>query len=114
MLKSGKCDSVVSVVEIPHLYAPQKALYIQNGFLQFWWDSGRSVTRRQQLEPTYAREGTVYACLRDVVIVKSSLYGDRCLPMVLPSAESLNLDSMADWQLAEEILKGRKRQPVKK
>lgn len=114
MLKNGECDSVVSVIETPQLFAPQKALCIRDGFLRFWWESGAAVTRRQQLEPTYAREGTVYACLREVLIEKSNLYGDRCLPLVISSEESLNIDTMADWKKAEEILHARENQPVQR
>ena len=105
MLKDGECDSVVSVIEIPHLFAPQKALWIQDGFLSFWSESGSAITRRQQLQPTYAREGTVYACLRDVFKKRCSLYGDRCRPLILAEEESLNLDTLGDWQKAEEIVK---------
>jgi CMP-N-acetylneuraminic acid synthetase len=112
LLKGGNCDSVISVLEIPHLFAPQKALFVQDGYLRFWSSVGKPITRRQQLETTYAREGTVYACLREVLIQKSSLYGDECLPLLLSSDESLNIDSMADWQKAEEILYAKERQPI--
>jgi len=104
LLKAGKCDSVVSVVEIPHMFAPQKALYVQQGYLKFWSNERNLVTRRQQLETTYAREGTVYACLRSVLMGKDSLYGDKCLPLILSPEETLNLDDMNDWQKAEAIL----------
>lgn len=108
LLKTSDCDSVVSVIEIPHLFAPQKALKMQDGMLGFWSEDGNAITRRQQLETAYAREGTVYACWRDVLMQKGSLYGDRCLPLILSADESLTLDSLEDWQKAEERLRGTK------
>lgn len=104
-LQTGNCDSVVSVIEIPHLYAPQKALKVKGDVLEFWLPSdGRRITRRQQLEAAYAREGTVYAMWRDVLMEKNSLYGDRCQPLILDAEESLNLDDPTDWQRAEQQL----------
>lgn len=105
MLKGGNYDSVVSVLEIPSMFAPQKALRVEAGLLTFWLPAGGSITRRQQLEPTYAREGSVYAVWRDVLMKKDSIYGDKCLPLVLPAEESLNLDTLDDWDRAEKKIK---------
>lgn len=102
MLRQGDCDSVVSVVEIPHLFAPQKALRAYEGFLKFWLSDGEQITRRQQLEPAYARDGTVYVFWRDQLMERNSIYGDKCLPLVLAPDESLNLDNEEDWRMAEE------------
>lgn len=104
MLRNGNCDSVVSVVEIPHVFAPQKALRLEDGLLRFWSSDAGKITRRQQLESAYAREGTVYAVWRNVLMAGDSIYGDKCLPLVLQNEESLNLDSLEDWELAEKML----------
>lgn len=104
-LQAEACDSVVSVVEIPELFAPQKALRAQNGYLKFWLPEGKSITRRQQLEPAYAREGTVYVFWRDVLMEQNSIYGEKCLALILSAEESMNLDDREDWQRAEEMLK---------
>jgi CMP-N,N'-diacetyllegionaminic acid synthase len=104
LLKSNDCDSVVSVVEIPDLYSPNKAMKINNGFLTFWASDGKAITRRQQVEPAYAREGTVYACRRDVLMYQGSLYGEKCVPLVVSPEEALSLDTMDDWRRAEELV----------
>ena len=109
-LNNGDSDSVVSVVEIPDLFSPQKAMQIKNGALQFWSSQGREITNRQQVQPAYAREGTVYACRRDVLMDKGDIYGDKCLPLVVTREEALSLDNMDDWVRAEAILKARERQ----
>ena len=104
VLKSREYDSVVSVVQIPDLFAPQKAMRIQNGLLRFWSADGETITRRQQAEPTFAREGTIYACWRDVLMINGSFYSNRCLPLVLPPEEALSLDIPKDWEKAEALL----------
>ncbi len=43
LLKSSDCSSVVSVTEIPEMFAPQKAMVIHDRFLDFWSDDGESV-----------------------------------------------------------------------
>lgn len=111
LLKDGQCDSVVSVVEIPSLFAPQKALTIKGGWLKFWSEAGNELTRRQQAETTYAREGTAYTCWRDVLMEKGSLYGEKCRPYFVPADEALSLDTMDDWWRAEELLKPETLQP---
>jgi CMP-N,N'-diacetyllegionaminic acid synthase len=108
LLHKSKADSVVSVIEIPHLFAPQKALYIEDEGLKLWLDDGKGITRRQELKPSFAREGTVYAFWRRILIDKGSIYGDKCLPLVLPIEESLTIDSEEDWEKAEIILEERK------
>jgi CMP-N-acetylneuraminic acid synthetase len=107
LLKTDKADSVVSVIEIPKMFAPQKALKLDDGYLRFWTEQGQAITRRQQLEKTYAREGTVYACKREVFMERGTLYGERCMPLVVTAEEALSLDTMEDWQEAEGILGGK-------
>ena len=104
MLRAEQCDSVVSVLEIPDDYAPQKALRVQDGALTYWLPEGKAITRRQELEPAYSRDGTVYAFWRATLVEQGSIYGERCLPLILPHAESMNLDSEADWARAEAHL----------
>jgi CMP-N-acetylneuraminic acid synthetase len=105
LLKAGKADSVVSVVEIPDLFSPQKAMKVEAGYLRFWAEDGRTVTRRQQVTSAYAREGTVYACRREVLMEKGTLYGVRCLPLVVSAEDALSIDTLEDWQRAESMLR---------
>jgi CMP-N-acetylneuraminic acid synthetase len=107
LLKKSLCDSVTSVVKIPELYSPNKAMQIKDGHLKFWAADGGQITRRQQVENAYAREGTIYACLRDVLVNQNTLYGERCLPLVVDPDEALSIDTIEDWRKAEEILSSR-------
>jgi CMP-N,N'-diacetyllegionaminic acid synthase len=108
LLTREKSDSVVSVIEIPDAFSPQKALHLHKNHLRFLSPEAKSITRRQQLETFYAREGTVYAVWRDVLLGKDGLYGDYCLPLILNRDESLSIDSEADWEEAEGRLTARR------
>ncbi|TAK12685.1 MAG: acylneuraminate cytidylyltransferase family protein [Anaerolineae bacterium] len=104
LLQEWKCDSVVTVVEIPDRFAPQKALKLVDNRLQFFDPEGQRITRRQMLEPMYSRDGTVYAFWRNTLMEKHSLYGDDWRPLILPLRETLTIDTLDDWAEAEKRL----------
>ena len=104
MLTDTKCDSVVSVVQIPQHYSPDFAYKVEDGLLKPFLDGGGKVTRRQDTRPSYSRDGTIYAFWRDVFINKHSIYGDDCRPLIIPDHLSCNLDTMDDWAEAETMI----------
>jgi CMP-N,N'-diacetyllegionaminic acid synthase len=103
MLVDTKCDSVVSVVEVPRHYVPDFVLRLEDGRLMPYLD-GPLVTRRQDARPAYSRDGTIYAFWRDVLVTKHNIYGDDCRPLLIPGHQSCNLDTMNDWQEAEKMI----------
>jgi CMP-N-acetylneuraminic acid synthetase len=102
LLVGENASSVVSVVEIPRHYSPEYAMRLDEGRLVPFLAEGAYITRRQDATPAYSRDGTVYAVRRDVVVLEHDLYGPDCRALVLEHAESLNLDTEADWQAAEQ------------
>jgi len=96
-LSAAHSDSVVSVVPIPAHYSPDYAMKIEDGRLLPFKEP--LPTRRQDCRPAYFRDGTVYVVHREVVEA-GSLYGRDCCPYILPSGESVNLDTEEDWQRA--------------
>lgn len=110
LLEETRADSVVSVVQIPAHYSPDYAARISSrGFLAPFdseWCRGweGQVTRRQDARPAYSRDGTVYAIKRET-IDRGSLYGSHCVPLIIPSNESCNLDTEEDWQRAEAMVR---------
>lgn len=104
MLRTTGADSVVSVVEIPRHLSPDYVMRIDHGMLRPFLPDGARVTRRQDARAAYAREGTVYAFRRATLERFGSIYGEDCRPLVLDTADSLSIDSPADWAAAERIL----------
>jgi CMP-N,N'-diacetyllegionaminic acid synthase len=101
LLINSKCDSVVSVVEVPKHFSPDYVMKIDGGKLQPFLADGLQVTRRQDVRPVYSRDGTIYAVWRDILLETNSLYGKDCRPLLIPSDLSCNLDTMDDWEEAQ-------------
>jgi len=105
LLRTTGASAVVSVVPIPAHFSPHYAMKIVHGQLRNFLPEGAALTRRQDAERAYSRDGTVYAVRRDVLMVEHDLYGRDCRPLVLEERESINLDSPEDWTLAETRLR---------
>lgn len=95
---------MTSVVEIPRHFSPEYVMRLENGRLRPFLPRGEQLTRRQDAEPAYSRDGTVYATLRDVLVLEHDLYGSDCRALVLSASESINLDTPEDWATAEARL----------
>ena len=107
MLRETKADSVVTVVELPRHLSPDYVMRIEDGVLRPFLPDGARVTRRQDARPAYSRDGTVYACWRATLERFGTIYGERCLPLIVDSADSLSIDTPDDWAEAERRLQGR-------
>jgi CMP-N-acetylneuraminic acid synthetase len=107
LLCESGADSVVTVVEIPRHMSPDYVMRIEAGVLRPFLPEGSRVARRQDARPAYVRDGTVYAFRRTTLERFATIYGEDCRPLVLDAAESLSIDSPADWAAAERVLAGR-------
>ncbi len=104
LLRSSGADSVVTVVEVPKHLSPDYVMRIEAGALKPFLPEGARVARRQDVRPAYSRDGTVYAFRRTTLERFASIYGEDCRPIVIDAAESLSIDTPADWAAAERIL----------
>jgi CMP-N-acetylneuraminic acid synthetase len=104
LLRSTGADSVVSVVEVPRHLSPDYVMRIDEGVLRPFLAEGARVTRRQDVRPAYSRDGTVYAFQRATLERFGTIYGERCLPIIVDAADSLSIDTLADWDEAERRL----------
>lgn len=103
ILTETGASSVVSVVEIPLHFAPQYAMRLVDDRLETYLAEGAALTRRQQVEPAYSRDGTIYLSRRET-IRGGDLYGVECRPLLVAASESVNLDTAEDWERAEMLL----------
>jgi N-acylneuraminate cytidylyltransferase len=89
-------SSVVTISPVPLLEHAQCQFTIQNGHLRPWagWDG--LPTRRQNLEPTWRRNGLLYV-FRAAQLAGKTPYGPRARGVVTPCAEDLTIDEEADW-----------------
>jgi CMP-N-acetylneuraminic acid synthetase len=100
-------DSVVTVVQLPLHHSPDYVMRIDGGVLRPFLATGNRITRRQDARPAYVRDGTVYAFRRATIERFGDIYGDDCRPLILDAAESLSIDTHADWEEAERRLGAR-------
>lgn len=111
MLTELKCDSVVSVVQIPEHYSPDFAYKVDGGLLKPFLEGGGRATRRQDTRPAFSRDGTIYVFWRDTLMNKHNIYGEKCHPLILPNDQSCNLDTMEDWAGAERMISSQEQNP---
>ncbi|MEZ4589032.1 MAG: acylneuraminate cytidylyltransferase family protein [Gemmatimonadales bacterium] len=106
LLQSSEGDSVVTVQQVPPHLSPDYVLQVDGGLLMPFLPEGERCTRRQDVRPAYYRDGTVY-CTRKRVIESGSIYGARCVPLLMPRGASLSIDTEEDWSEAERVLRDR-------
>lgn len=100
LLRERNADSVVSVVEVPHQFRPGSLMELRGDRLVSPAD-GQPVLRRQDKPVVYARNGPAVLAVRRHVIEQGRLYGERCLPLVMPPERSVDIDGPFELMLAE-------------
>lgn len=82
----------------------------ERGVLSLFSAEGKAVTRRQQLEPLYFRNGAAYALTRDLLLNQGRVFGDDALG-VLIDRELVNVDEPQDLAYAQWLIEtGRAKQ----
>lgn len=98
-------SSVVSVRRVPDIYAPERLLILEEGWLvPAMAFAGKDPPRRQDAQPAYMRDGTVYVTRRSVVDDGSlyGRYGSCCLPLML-EGDALSIDTLEDFERLEAM-----------
>lgn len=100
-------DTVVSVVEVPHCYSPYKVMQLKNGRLQNFFEDPLlgNPLRRQSVPTLYARNGPAVLISHSKVLTKHhSFYGEYIVPYIMDTADSIDIDTPLDLQMAEWLL----------
>jgi CMP-N-acetylneuraminic acid synthetase len=106
--KLSTADSLVSVREVPHEFNPHWVFEQDNtGFLTLSTGDKNIISRRQNLPPAYYRDGAVYMVKQAIVLKEGSLYGKKIDFVVNTDKVHINIDTIEDWQKAEEHLKNK-------
>lgn len=99
-------DSVWTVSEVPLSYHPKKQLVLEEGRLGFAHEEGHRVVARQELEPTYVRNGVAYVLTRACLVDEERLLGRNAGVLVLEGTP-LSIDSEEDLRHADALLRSR-------
>lgn len=87
-------DSVVSIskIEDPH---PMKAKKIVDNAVKAFIEGASSELPRQSLEPAYELTGAIYACTRETLFKRKSLFSETTRPLI--QDRFVNIDSERDF-----------------
>jgi CMP-N,N'-diacetyllegionaminic acid synthase len=96
-------DTVVSVIEVPHQFAPDSLMLFRRGRLVPYADRPM-ILRRQDKPQFFARNGPAILVMRREVIESGRLYGDLVQPLKMARRESVDIDDTDDLLMAEFLL----------
>ena len=99
-----EADSLVSVVEVPHNFMPEKLMSINDKYLV----GDIEARRRQDMGVMYARNGAVIYITKTNKI-QNYIFGGRILPFFMDKMSSFDIDDMQDWSVAQYLLKSLKK-----
>ena len=104
-LEQSNGNSLISVVEIES-YHPLRMKKIHNDKLLNYIDTGYEDMRpRQKLPKVYIRNGAIYLSKIDDLLSLSTFSNPECIPYIMTQEESVNIDSDADFSIAEYYIK---------
>ena len=92
-------DSLVSVVEVPHNYTPEKLMSLDGKYLI----GSSKFKRRQEVSMIYARNGAA------IYITKTErlseyIFGGKIIPYFMSKLNSFDIDDMEDWKIVEKLI----------
>ncbi|NRF33152.1 cytidylyltransferase domain-containing protein [Vibrio coralliilyticus] len=100
LLISENADSVWTVSETDSKGNPLKQLTINDGCIDFYDDRGAKIIARQELIPTYHKNGVAYVMTRDCLLEHQSIKGKKCVSLVIEEPMA-NIDTEMDIAFAE-------------
>ena len=99
----SKNSSCWTVNQINLKFHPYKQLILKNSSLNYFDKKGKKIIARQQLKPTYFRNGVCYAVRRKTILKDKSLLGKNARALILKT-DVVNIDSYNDLNLARKLI----------
>ena len=99
-------DSVLTLSKTDLWAHPLKQLLLDNGRISYYAEEGKNIVARQQLKPTYHRNGIAYAITRKCLTEQQTTIGENCGAVIIDE-EVVNIDSLDDLCRANELIKKR-------
>ena len=98
MLLASDADSLVPIVAFS--YPPLRGLTVNNGKLVMKWPEYSNM-RSQDIQQLYHDSGQFYIIRTAALISEETLFAKNTVPLILSELEVQDIDSEADWKLAE-------------
>lgn len=97
--KDKDADSLVSVVEVPHNYMPEKLMDLEGKYLV----GNSEVKRRQDVHTMYARNGAAIYITRTEKL-NEYIFAGKIFPYFMSKINSFDIDDMEDWEIVERLV----------
>lgn len=94
-----RADSLVSVIEVPHNYMPEKIMDIKGKYLV----GNSEAKRRQEINRAYARNGAAIYITK-VSRLDNYIFGGNILPYFMSKINSIDVDDLEDWEIVNRII----------
>ncbi|TDE11602.1 acylneuraminate cytidylyltransferase family protein [Dyadobacter psychrotolerans] len=98
-----KADSLTTVRRVPPKYNPHWTFKMDSGRIYVSTGDKHIITRRQDLPEVWYRDGQVYIATIEQ-IKKDALLGGKMVGFENENGPDINIDTIEDWELAEQIL----------
>ena len=104
LIGGNACDTVVSVVRVPHAMTPGSLMRLDGEFLAFAAPEEERSFRRQDKPVLYARNGPAVLAMTRETALRGILYGSRIKAVEMGALESHDIDEPIDLEIAEALL----------
>jgi CMP-N,N'-diacetyllegionaminic acid synthase len=101
--RNEKANSLVSVVKVPHNFLPEKLMVYDGKYLS----GNNNPKRRQESSTRYARNGAAIYITRSQMLDKY-IFGGKIIPYFMSKIQSIDIDDLEDWVLAEKLITNEK------
>jgi len=106
LLSNKDADAVTTVIEVPHVFHPYNVREIKkDGSVVFSMSKEHDLYPTRQLKPKFYAFGNFYVFRYNTLVKQCSLYGQRCLPMIIDPLTAFDINYPSDLTIAEAILK---------
>lgn len=106
--KNKNLDSLISVLPVPDHYNPHWVFEAkEGGQLNIATGEDVIIPRRQELPPAYFRDGAIYMTNREILEKKQSFFGNSLGYIKSEWENYVNIDTMVDWEKAEDMARKR-------
>lgn len=103
LLKTN-ANCIISVTEDEH--HPYKTLKLEKGFLKPIFNERALNKNRQFLPKIYRQNGAIYAMPLKLFLRENSFFIPPVVPYIMSQNESIDIDSLFDLKVANEIIQG--------
>lgn len=103
MAKLSESDAEFVFSVTPFDYPVQRSLRLDGAGLLSFAEPEYALKRSQELEPRYRDAGQFFAGRVPALMQHDAVLFAKCLPLIIPRDEAVDIDTEEDWRFAEKL-----------